>query len=436
MFWIEGFIIFGLVLLNGLLAMAELAIVSSRPQRLQAMAEAGQAGAARALELARDPGRLLSTVQTGITLIGVLVGALSGTTLAHPLADAMREASVFSEYADEIAFALVVSLSTYVTLIIGELVPKQLGLRHAENLAVILAPPVHFLAQITAPAVWLLDQSSRTLLSLFGAGSVGEEVTEEEVKILIDEGTKAGIFEPAEQDMFVRVMRFADRAVASLMTPRVDIEWLSLDENLDDLILKVCDGGHSRYPVGRDGLDEVQGVVFARDILAAALKAMEAGQRKLDLEPYLKALPAIHESTPALKALELMRAAQAHVALVVDEYGQVEGLVTVTDVLEALVGELPEGGREDDPSAVQRADGTWLLDGSIPVEEVKHLFGLDDLPDEDRYETLAGFIMAGLGAVPHTGAIVRHAGFKFEVVDMDGRRVDKVLAGKDDAKVI
>jgi len=431
MFLIQSLIILGLVIFNGLLAMAELAIVSSRPQRLQAMAEAGQAGAARALELARDPGRLLSTVQTGITLIGVLVGALSGTTLAHPLAEALRESNLLAVYSEELAFTIVVSVSTYITLIIGELVPKQLGLRYAETLAVILAPPVHLLAQMTAPAVVLLDQSSRALLSLFGAGGGGEEVTEEEVKILIDEGTKAGIFEPAEQDMFVRVMRFADRVVASLMTPRVDIEWLALDENLDSLIQKVCDGGHSRYPVGRDGLDEIQGVVFARDILAAALKAIEAGQRKLDLEPYLKPLPAIHESTPALKALELMRAAQAHVALVVDEYGQVEGLVTVTDVLEALVGELPEGGREEDPSAVQRADGSWLLDGSIPVEEIKHMLGLDELPDEDRYETLAGFIMAGLGAVPHTGAIVRHGGFKFEVVDMDGRRVDKVLAGRD-----
>jgi len=262
MFLIQSLIIFGLVIFNGLLAMAELAIVSSRPQRLQAMAEAGQAGAARALELARDPGRLLSTVQTGITLIGVLVGALSGTTLAHPLAEALRESNLLAVYSEELAFTIVVSVSTYITLIIGELVPKQLGLRYAETLAVILAPPVHLLAQMTAPAVVLLDQSSRALLSLFGAGGGGEEVTEEEVKILIDEGTKAGIFEPAEQDMFVRVMRFADRVVASLMTPRVDIEWLALDENLDSLIQKVCDGGHSRYPVGRDGLDEIQGVVL------------------------------------------------------------------------------------------------------------------------------------------------------------------------------
>jgi putative hemolysin len=431
MYWVEFIEIFALVVLNGVLAMAELAIVSARPQRLQAMAEAGNAGAGLALALARDPGRLLSTVQTGITLIGVLVGALSGATLAHPLAEYMRQSDILPGFADEAAFALVVSVSTYLTLIIGELVPKQLGLRHADTLAVILAPPVHWLAVITAPAVFLLDRSSRALLSLFGAGGGGEEVTEEEVKILIDEGTKAGIFEPAEQDMFVRVMRFADRAAASLMTPRVDIEWLALDENLDSLIQKVCDGGHSRYPVGRDGLDEIQGVVYARDILAAALKALDSGERKLNLQPFLKPLPAIHESTPALKSLELMRAAQAHVALVVDEYGQVEGLVTVTDVLEALVGELPEGGREDDPSAVQREDGSWLLDGSIPVEEIKHLFNFDELPDEDRYETLAGFIMASLGAVPHTGAIIRHAGLKFEVVDMDGRRVDKVLVAKE-----
>lgn len=431
MIWVECLSILALVVLNGLLAMAELAIVSARPQRLQALAEAGDRGAAIALGLAREPGRLLSTVQTGITLIGVLTGAVSGAVLAQPLAEVLRQAEILAPIADELAFALVVSATTYVTLIIGELVPKQLGLRYAESLAGAMAGPVRLLAILTHPAVVLLDASSRLVLSLFGpAANAADEVTEEEVKILIDEGTKAGIFEPAEQDMFVRVMRFADRIVSSLMTPRVDIEWLAADEPLDRLIEKVRAGGHSRYPVGREGLDEIQGVVYARDILAAALTAVSEGRRSLDLQPFLKPLPALHESTPALKALELMRAAAAHVALVVDEYGQVEGLVTVTDVLEALVGELPEGGREEDPSAVRRADGSWLLDGSLPVEEVKHLLDLDQLPDEDEYETLAGFIMTALGAVPSEGVAVDHGGFAFEVVDMDGRRVDKVLVSR------
>jgi putative hemolysin len=428
MYWVEAFIILCLLAFNGLLSMAELAIVSARPQRLQAMAEAGNRSAELALALSRDTGRLLSTVQTGITLIGVLVGAVSGSTFSQPLSEILQTYDIGGPIADEIAFTFVVTVMTYLTLIIGELVPKQLGLLHAETLAIALARPVEFLAVTMAPVSMILDRSSRLLLSAFGeAGGSNEEVTEEEVKILIDEGTKAGIFEPAEQDMFVRVMRFADRVVASLMTPRVDIEWLALDEDLDSLIAKVGEGGHSRYPVGREGLDEIQGVVYARDILAAALTAIESGQRKLDLQPFLKALPAIHESTPALKALELMRAAQAHVALVVDEYGQVEGLVTVTDVLEALVGELPESGREDDPSAVKRADGSWVLDGSLPVEEVKHLLNLDELPDEDHYETLAGFIMSGMGEMPKVGSVVSHRQFRFEVTEMDGRRVDKVL---------
>jgi putative hemolysin len=428
MIWTEGLIVLGLVFLNGLLNMAEMALVSSRPQRLQAMVEAEVRGAAVALALITDQGRLLSTVQAGITLLSLLTGAVSGAALSAPLAELLKPVPQLAPIADGLAFALVVLGTGYVSLIAGELVPKQLGLRHAENLAIWVARPVRILSLIMHPVVLLLDRSSRIILGLFSERQAqDEELTEEEVKILIDEGTKAGIFEKGEQDMFGRVMRFADRAVASLMTPRIDIEWLEVDLELDQLITKIRDGGHSRYPVGAGDLTEIQGVIYARDLMSPALQAACEGKQRLDLTPYLKPLPAIHETTPALKALDLMRMAASHVALVVDEYGQVEGLVTVTDVLEALVGELPEAGRDEASSAVHRADGSWLLDGTLPIEEVKHILDIDELPDEDQYDTLGGFLMTSLGAVPQQGQAVAHEAFRFEVVDMDGRRVDKVL---------
>jgi putative hemolysin len=421
---LEILIVLALVLLNGYFAMAELAVVSARPARLQALArEKASRGARLALALSREPGRMLSTVQIGITLVGISAGAFGAARLAEPLEDVLARLPVLAPVSAEIAYSLVVVAITYLSLIIGELVPKHLALRAPERIAALVAPTIDLLSRISTPAVWLLDRSSRFVLRLLGSETQpAETVTEEEVRMLIAEGTRTGVFHRQEQEMIGRVLRLADRPVRAIMTPRVELVWLEVDDAPDNIVRILRESGHSRFLVGKGGLDDVLGVVHVRSLLEACL----SGQ-PLDLRAALRPVPVVHDSMPVLRVLEVLRRARVSMALVVDEYGEIEGVVTVEDLLEAVVGDMPERRLGEEPAIVEREDGSLLMDGMLATDEVKLALGFDSLPDEGSYHTLAGFILTQLGRVPQEGEAVVFNGWRFEVVDMDGRRVDKVL---------
>ena len=414
-----------LILLNGVLAMAEIAIVSARKVRLQRRAEQGDQKAQVALELAREPADFLSTVQIGITLVGVLAGAFGGATLAARVAPLFERIPALAPYSHAISLVLVVVTITYFSLVLGELAPKRLALNDAEKIAAFIAPSMDFLARIAAPLVRLLSYSSDVVLALFGVKKSSEPpITEDEVKVLIELGTQAGVFKEAEQDMVSGVFRLADRHVGTLMTPRTEIIWLDLEDPPEETRRKIMASVHSRMPVAEGDLDHILGVVQAKGLLARCL----AGE-PIDLRGALIPPQFVPESSPALKVLELFRKSRLHIAIVIDEYGGLQGLVTIIDILEAIVGDIPLTGELDGAEAVQRKDGSWLLDGMLPVDEFKDIFRLNDLPGEGRghYETMSGFVMTYLGRIPSEGDAFDWAGMHFEVLDMDGFRVDKVL---------
>jgi putative hemolysin len=420
---LEVLVVLALVLLNGFFAMSEIAVVSARPARLETQARKGGRGARLALDLARDPGRMLSTVQIGITLVGIVAGAFGGARLAEPLAAVLAGVPALAPFSAEIAYTLVVAAITYMSLIIGELVPKHLALRGPERVAALVAPTVDLVARVATPAVWLLETSSRLVLRLLGSEvQPPETVTEEEVKTLIAEGTRAGVFHRQEQEIIGRVLRLADRPVRAIMTPRIELVWLDVENGPDEIVRVIRESGHSRFVVGKGSLDEVLGIVHVRGLLDACL----AGQ-PLDLHAVVRPMPVVPDTTPIPRALETLRQARVSMALVVDEYGEVEGVVTAEDVLEALVGDMPERRLDEEPAIVRRDDGSILMDGMLAVDEVKLTLGVDSLPEEEGYHTLAGFMLAQLGRVPAEGEAVAWGGWRFEVIDMDGRRIDKVL---------
>jgi putative hemolysin len=411
------------VLLNGFFAMSELAVVSSRPVRLEALARKAGRGARLALALARDPGRMLSTVQIGITLVGIVAGAFGGARLAEPLSNVLARPPGLAPFSAEIAYTLVVIAITYLSLIIGELVPKHLALRSPERVAALVAPTIDLISRISTPAVWLLERSSRFVLRLLGSeAQPAETVTEEEVRTLIAEGTRAGVFHQQEQEMIGRVLRLADRPVRAIMTPRVELVWLDIEDDHSEVVRVIQESGHSRFVVAKGSLDEVLGVVHVRGLLEACL----AG-RSLDLRAALRPMLVVPDTMPILRAMEALRQARVSMALVVDEYGEVEGVVTVEDVLEAVVGDMPERRLGEEAAIVRREDGSMLMDGMLAIDEVKLALGFQSLPDEESYHTLAGFVLAQLGRVPEESQTVAYGGWRFEVVDMDGRRIDKVL---------
>jgi putative hemolysin len=333
-------------------------------------------------------------------------------------------------FSAEIAYTVVVIAITYLSLIIGELVPKQLALRAPERVAALVAPIIDLLSRISTPAVWLLDASSRLVLRLLGSQAPPREtVTEEEVRTLIAEGTRTGVFHAREQEMISRVLRLADRPVRSIMTPRVELVWLDVEDDPADLARVIKESGHSRFVIGKGSLDDVLGIVHVRSLLDACL----AG-RTLDLHAAVRPALVLHDNMPVLRALEALRQARVSMGLVVDEYGEVEGVVTVEDVLEAVVGDMPERRLGEEPALVEREDGSLLIDGMLAIDEVKLALGFDSVPDEGSYHTLAGFILAQLGRVPQEGATVAYGGWRFEVVDMDGRRMDKVLVRRSTAR--
>jgi putative hemolysin len=423
---LEGIVVVLLILVNGLFALSEIAVVSARKTRLQQWAEAGNARARAALDLANNPNQFLATIQIGITLIGILAGAFGGATIARELSDILSDIPGLGPYSYPLSLALVVMVITYLSLIVGELVPKRLALNNPERLAMVVAAPMQVLSRVAYPVVHLLGVSTEFLLRLLGMKpSTEPPVTEEEIRALIEQGTQAGMFEEAEQEMVERVFRLGDRRVSAVMTPRTEIVWLDREAAAQEIRRTILESVHSRFLVAEGSLDNVLGVVHAKDLLAHIL-----GEQVVDLAATIQQPLYVPESMRALKALELFKQSGTHIALVIDEYGGIQGLVTPSDILEAIVGDLPEAGEEVEPLAVQRADGSWLLDGMLPVDEFKDLFDLDELPGEDQgiYQTLAGFVIMQLGRIPTAADYFVWEGLKIEVVDMDGNRVDKVLA--------
>lgn len=414
-----------LIFINGLLAMSELAIVSSRPARLRALIDRGVKGSTRALALASDPGKFLSTVQIGITLVGVLSGAFSGATLGLRLTGWLTERGVPDGAADALGVGVVVAVITYGSLIIGELVPKQLALRNPEGIAVRMAPAMTLLARVAAPLVWLLNASGDAVLHLLGQKEESEgKVTDEEIKMLILEAERTGVIESGERSMISGVMRLADRAVRALMTPRMEVDWIDLtagDEAIRKLLMQTQ---HSRLPAGEGSADATVGVVQTRELLAALL----SGQ-PLDPRSHVRPAPVVHDVSDALDVLSTLKQADVPMALVHDEYGNFEGIVTPADILEAITGVFRADADDDDLHATRREDGSWLLPGYMQADEMADQLGII-LPESRTYETVAGFVLSHLHRLPATGECVDAMGWRFEVVDLDGRRIDKVIAAR------
>ncbi|QFS47963.1 hemolysin family protein [Nostoc sphaeroides] len=421
----EILIILVLIIANGVFSMSEMAIVSARKVRLQQLANQGDAKAKAALKLAESPNHFLSTVQVGISLIGILTGAFGGATIANRLAVYVKLVPLLAPYSEPLSFGIVVLIITYLSLIVGELVPKRLALNNPERIASIVAIPMEALAAIASPVVFLLSASTDLILRVLGiTASTEPQVTEEEIKILIEQGTEAGTFEEAEQDMVERVFRLGDRPVSYLMTPRPDIVWLDLDDSAEENRQKMVDSAYSRYPVCQGGLDNVLGVMPVTDLLARSFRG-----EPLDLTVGLRQPVFVPESTRGLKVLELFKQTITHMALVVDEYGVIQGLVTLNDIMSEIVGDVPSTDGQDQPQAVQREDGSWLLDGMLPVEEFLELFGMEEWKSEESgsYQTLGGFVITHLGRIPAAADHFEWQSMRIEVMDMDGNRVDKVL---------
>jgi putative hemolysin len=405
--------------------MAELAVVSARKARLQHRAKAGDTQARAALELATAPSSFLSTVQIGITLIGILAGAFGGATLAEELTGALRRIPVLAPYSAALGIGLVVLGLTFLSLIIGELVPKQLALNNAERIAATVAVPMRALSVLATPVVRLLSYSTDVVVRGLGVHpSTEPPITEEEITVMMEQGTETGVFEQAERDIVKRVFSLNDQRIEALMTPRRDIVWLDLHASPQALQRQLAESAYSRFPVGQESLDNALGIVQAKDLLAYCL----AG-RPLDLQAVLRPPLFVPESVSVAKMLELFRTSRMQLALVVDEYGVIQGVITLNDVLGAIVGDMPSVEEPAESPAVQRQDGSWLLDGMLPVEQCKALLRLEQFPGEERghYQTLGGFMMMYMEHIPSAGQHFEWGGFRFEVVDMDVHRVDKVL---------
>lgn len=426
-FLFEVLLIVFLLLVNGVFAMSEIAVVSARKSRLQHRAEEGSHGARRALELAEEPSRFLATVQVGITLVGILAGAFGGARLAEPLAASLMRVPALAPYAEAAAFALVVLAITYLSLVIGELVPKRIGLNSPEKIAATVAGPMMMLSRVARPMVALLTGSTEALVRLMGLRKSDEPpVTEAEVSGLIEQGTRAGVFTEEEQELVERVFWLADQRVVSVMTPRVDVVWLDAQDPSEthrDLILA---NPFDHFPLCDGSLDRVVGMVSVRDLWSAAAQASgePATAASVAREPLV--VPA---SARALQVLEMMRASGQGVALIVDEYGGTDGLVTLRDILEELVGDFRPAVGGEDPEVVERDDGSLLVDGSVLMDELRDVLDLDERRGDDRhdYRTVGGFVASRLGRIPRSGDRVESDEFTVEVVDMDRHRVDKVL---------
>ena len=423
--WLDAGIIAGLILLNGFFAMSELAIVSARRPRLRGLAERGSLGAQTALALAEDSGRFLSGVQIGITLVGIINGAYSGATLAGPVGERIAALTPLpATAAEEVGFAVVIAITTYLSLIVGELVPKQFALRSPEAIAVRVAPIMALFARVTTPFVWLLDRSSHLVFRLLGQSRDADQtVTEEELRHVVAEATSAGVIEAEESQMISGIMRLADRRVRGVMTPRREIEWIDADASEASVRARLAATPHSRLLVARGSVDDIIGVLQARDVVQALIEG-----RTLDLAGLARPAPVLPDVLDAVDALNALKDAEIPMALVHDEYGHFEGIVTPSDLLSAIAGAFRSDiDHGSDPMAVERDDGSWLLSGAMPVDELAERLGLP-LPEERDYETLAGLALAQLKHLPATGERFRVGAWQFEIIDLDGRKIDKLLA--------
>lgn len=424
--WIDVLIIFALVALNGVFAMSELAIVSSRRARLEAMARGGRKGAQAALTLAADPGKFLSTVQIGITLTGIIAGAYSGASLGTPTAARLEALGVAPATAATLGFALVIGLTTYASLILGELVPKQFALRKPEPIAAFVAMPMRWLAVGTAPIVWILDSTSGIIFKLLGLNRDNEDqVTAEELHLIVAEASKSGVIEEHERSIISGVVRLADRPVREVMTPRTEIDWL--DCTLDDEAIraKLLESPRTRLPVGEGSIDAVVGVVQARDIAMALFRG-----DPLDLKHLMRKAPVVIDRIDAMDVLLALRQAEVPMALIHDEYGHFEGIVTPSDLLAAIAGEFASDADPGEaPSVVERDDGSLLVAGTMAADALADRLGID-LPDDRDYATVAGLALAVFRHLPGEGESFVEQGWRFEVVDLDGRRIDKLLVSE------
>lgn len=425
---VEIILIFVLILINGFFAMSELALVSARKVRLEQRADDGDKGARSALKLTEDSSRLLSAVQVGITLVGIFTGALGGATLADRLTELLEKISWLQRYAGGVSIVIVVLLTTYFSLVLGELIPKRLAMNDPEKIAARVAGFMRFLSKAMSPVVHLLSSSTNLGLKLLGVSKSDEPpITEDEIKVLIEQGTQVGIFDETEQDMVEGVFRLNDRSINALMTPRTEIEWLDTNDPPEQIIKQITESIHSRFPVAQETLDNVVGILSAKSVLQKQLLNTPYNLLELVDKPLF-----VPENTPAMRVLEMVREAGVHEAMVIDEYGGLLGMVTLFDVLESIVGDIPSVDQETAPGIIVREDGTWLLDGLLPIDELKELLDVDDLPEEDKigYQTVGGFVMSQIGSIPSTGQHFHWTNFRFEIIDMDNRRVDKVLLSK------
>jgi len=424
--WFDVVIILALVILNGVLSMSELAIVSAREARLKAMAKSGSGGAKCAIELAADPGRFISTVQTGITLIAIFAGAFSGASLGKPAAERIQLLGVSPETAETLGFGLVIVLTTYVSLVIGEIVPKQIALRSPEPIAAVMSRPMRWLSKITAPAVWLLDRTSALVFKMLGLSRESENtVTAEELHLVVAEAKTAGVLEEDERAIISGVVRLADRPVREVMTPRMEVDWIDISASSEELVAALKEIPHSRIPVAEGSVDNITGVIRTRDLLEAVLEG-----RELDLRKLARPAPVIPDLMDAMDALGVLRSAQVPLALVHDEYGHFDGIVTPGSILAALAGTFRHDVEDgEEPDLVEREDGSWLVSGAASADVLADRLGLN-MPNDRDYSTVAGFALSVLKHLPETGETFSHDSWKFEVVDMDGRKIDKLIASR------
>lgn len=424
--WTDLAIILALVVLNGVFAMSELAIVSAKTSTLESRAEGGSASARIAIGLAADPGKFLSTVQIGITLIGIIAGAYSGASLGGPVGERLEVLGVPAEYADTTGFAVVIAFTTYLSLIVGELVPKQLALRAAVPVSLVMARPMAFMARAAAPLVWLLDSSSAAIIRLFGIRSGDDgSVTAEELQMIFAEATRSGVIEAEQRQILTGVVRLAERPVREMMTPRTEVDWIEADADLAEIRETIEDSSHSLLPVAEGSPDTILGVVKVRDVLAALVAgetvAIRAMMRKVEVVP---------DQLDAMDALRVLQQAEVAMAVVHDEYGHFEGIVTPVDLLTAIVGNFASDSDDGDlPSVVEREDGTLLVSGSLSADALADRLGLDYGEDRE-FGTAAGYALSVMKKLPQEGEHFTDQGWRFEVVDMDGRRIDKLLVSR------
>jgi putative hemolysin len=407
------------ILINAIFVLSEMSVASSRKARLQQRINQGDRRALTTLKLIEHPSLFLATVQIGITLAGVFVGAVGGATLSDPLSQVLARVPAVAMYAESLALAIVIVAITFVSIVLGELVPKRIAQHNPEQFASFLAGPMILISRLFAPFVWLLGRITDLIVRLLGLKPGTESpVTEEEIQLLIDQGTEAGVFEEAEHDMVEGVFSLGDQRVYSLMTPRTDIVYLDINDSIEEIQQKIAQSEYSRFPVRQGSLDTILGIVKSRDLLVSSL-----GSEPIRLKDLLRPAFYIPETMFASRALEIFKEKGTEMLLIIDEFGGLQGLLTITDVLEEIVGQI----EMNEPQATQRQDGSWLLDGMLEVDEFKEIFDLPVLPHEDEYETLSGFVMISLGRVPQAADHFEWQGLRFEVIDMDGRRVDKVL---------